>query len=502
MKHTILLLLLLASVEVAAQNFVENTAVIEGKIPENHRQMVQTRNISEITASYDDILTGIRRTFKTRLSDNLAFSLEVPLILENQSVKLSFSNKFEFNLLAKGGDTTFVEIDLPNAPDYQYAMFPNYEYATFSGANADVNTALSSKFFNDFMQPIYYFDWGKNSKIKNFAQDAEFFKTRVETTNALLTNYFAEIDKSNFTPRTKEYLKTELKAHAVYYLSCLLRNTRKFYIICSSTPRYSKKIDMSRFRLDMNEETLSFLSTFDFFNTEIASTSKFFDCFEILTSEFSNNYPNEKNISAEDFFAGHKAYSPLLTSQECCRNFRYDKHLTQNDLDRLPSMSDRFYYNHATSINSELQTTNGNVKHYFIDADIDRGKVVWEKITGACKGKITVVDFWYTQCGACLYAQREMAKIKPYLLSKGVEFVYITAEGISPKDDYYKYAADFDGLSFYLTRDQFMALQSKFHAHAFPLYMILDKDGNIKFSKAGYKGNDYFKEQVEKVLSH
>ena len=174
MKHIFTILLLILPLMVSAKK----SAFIVGKIPENQRSEVQNKHISDISASYGDIFEDRDLFFRTNLSDNLNFCLEVPLNFDKQVVKFNIAGMIEYNVFVSAGDTTFMEIDLHNA-NYIQSAFYDYEFVKFSGKNADINTALASKMFKEFLDKLNIIIPAKNNKIKEYPVTAETFNNIV-----------------------------------------------------------------------------------------------------------------------------------------------------------------------------------------------------------------------------------------------------------------------------------------------------------------------------------
>lgn len=121
-----------------------------------------------------------------------------------------------------------------------------------------------------------------------------------------------------------------------------------------------------------------------------------------------------------------------------------------------------------------------------------------EAIVANYKGKVVFVDFWATWCGPCLNAMKTIKPIKPEMKDKGVVSIYISGE-TSPKNKWITMLPEIGGLHYYLTNEQWNALNKKYNIRGIPAYMIFDKNGKKIFETFGYPGNDKVIAELSKV---
>ena len=131
------------------------------------------------------------------------------------------------------------------------------------------------------------------------------------------------------------------------------------------------------------------------------------------------------------------------------------------------------------------------------------GDAILNSITADYKGKVTLIDFWATWCGPCRRAMTEIDSIKPELIKRGVQFVYVTGE-TSPEATWQQMIRKIDGDHYRLTKQQWDDLCSRLQIPGIPSYMLLGKDGSVAYSnltEGGYPGNELIKAEIEKALN-
>lgn len=118
------------------------------------------------------------------------------------------------------------------------------------------------------------------------------------------------------------------------------------------------------------------------------------------------------------------------------------------------------------------------------------------------KGKITVLDFWYMTCYPCIKAIPQIEKIAAHYKEKGVQVF-----GVNSKDNNeaaLKRLPDFlkhNTINYpFLMVDE--SVTTAYKPIAFPTFYIIDKDGKVAFSTAGYSEDLYgdLAAEIDKLL--
>ena len=149
--------------------------------------------------------------------------------------------------------------------------------------------------------------------------------------------------------------------------------------------------------------------------------------------------------------------------------------------------------------NSELlKTIEANKKKDGFSVN-ELGEVINEdlfaSIISKFRGKVILVDIWATWCGPCRMANKEMKPLKAELKEKDIVYLYITGE-TSPLKTWENMIPDIHGEHFRVTNDQWSYLMKTFNIKGVPTYLLIDREGNIKYKETGFPGIDKMKKEL------
>jgi peroxiredoxin len=95
------------------------------------------------------------------------------------------------------------------------------------------------------------------------------------------------------------------------------------------------------------------------------------------------------------------------------------------------------------------------------------------------KGKIIVLNFWFTTCQPCIAEIPDLNKIASKYKKNGVIFLAVTFENEKKVNSFLK------KYPFYFNIISDVELVKKYSINSFPTSMLIDKEGKIMFKKTG-----------------
>ena len=102
------------------------------------------------------------------------------------------------------------------------------------------------------------------------------------------------------------------------------------------------------------------------------------------------------------------------------------------------------------------------------------------------RGKVVLIDFWATWCPPCVQASPHVQALHDaYQDNPDVEIVAVHA---SSRGDPAAYAAE-HGYTYRVIPDG-AAIARRWSVNSFPTFIVIDRDGNIAYSKLGYYPGD------------
>jgi len=124
---------------------------------------------------------------------------------------------------------------------------------------------------------------------------------------------------------------------------------------------------------------------------------------------------------------------------------------------------------------------------------------ILQTILDKYKGKVVLIDIWATWCGPCRYGHKAMAPMKEQMKGQNIQFVYITSPS-SPLSTWHEMIKDIDGDHYYLTKEQYNYILSKYESDGIPTYAIYNTQGEQTYKNIGFPGLDPIKDEIRKAL--
>ena len=119
------------------------------------------------------------------------------------------------------------------------------------------------------------------------------------------------------------------------------------------------------------------------------------------------------------------------------------------------------------------------------------------------KGKIVILDFWGTWCGVCLKSFPAMQQVvDKYKNDDNIKFLFIdTLEEIEEVEKKVKEIIHKNNYTFHVLLDEDNSVANAYKITAAPIKVIIDPNGNIRFIKEGYGGDDKLIEELDMMIS-
>jgi thiol-disulfide isomerase/thioredoxin len=115
------------------------------------------------------------------------------------------------------------------------------------------------------------------------------------------------------------------------------------------------------------------------------------------------------------------------------------------------------------------------------------------------KGKVVLLEFWTTWCGYCLAEAPFVEKIHQEFDSKGL--IVLTVNVGESKNKVKKYLEQHPKLSHVVLMSD-TNLAAMFQANVYPIYIVIDKDGNIAATQRGAAGEERLRDLLELAGLH
>lgn len=224
----------------------------------------------------------------------------------------------------------------------------------------------------------------------------------------------------------------------------------------------------------------------------------------ILSSQYSNiamRYISKEAELAKAWGTDKGIFFDIVRNRNLYQNIKNFTPLTDEQKILLATMP-AAYQEMLLAANDELLVKIENNKKKTGYTINEAGEVsnedLFASIISKFRGKVLLVDFWATWCGPCRMANKVIAPMKEELKDREIVYLYITGE-TSPLKTWENMIPDIHGEHYRVTDAQWKYLGESFKIEGVPTYLIIDREGNIKFKQTGFPGVDKMKEELLKV---
>lgn len=368
-------------------------------------------------------------------------------------------------------------------PNEHYFLFydENTKQTLYMGKNGRIHNELATFDFSGL--PGYSIQPGIKP-LDFLAVKQQHYKKAKEYTNAILKQMPNPSDKLRYF--LANYNKYDNAFALMQYRYELNRNTKE-----KLPDEYMKYVRDTMLAnpvtpITLNSDYFTFMRDYVGY-IEDQKRSLPIDINEAMISEFllNRNYEginavtSDKNI--RDYYLSAALYRILDDKHEPIDNELFNKMISRIE---TPLFKDRIvatqkFYAELSGKSMKHRESLKNTDHLKEAKDAD---ALWKELISPYKGKIIYVDFWGTWCGPCKMQMKYVADLKKQFVSKDVIFMYFANN--SPEETWKKviknYSLTGENIVQYRLPDQQQGmLERRFGIHAYPTYLLIDRNGNV-----------------------
>ncbi|GAB1472645.1 hypothetical protein MASR2M69_00850 [Bacteroidota bacterium] len=428
-------------------------AVVTGKIKNLHIYP-ECRDVKIVVGDY----RGEELVYSDSIKRDGSFRIEFDPFI-TQDVKFS---PIVRTLIVSPGDSIYIDID-----------FQNIGKVTFSGRSAKLNNDYHS-YINSYFSLSDYPNFGK-------IKDEDKFLSHCDSIRNSMVNRKEEF-AAEFKPEKMlnewidKYILTE-------YYNCVI-----YYNIISN---YYFKKDFAKTRAAGFDSLLT--KNEELFNEGIMCSKSY----SLLNSLYGNIRSNimvidttkqevfREAIDYIDKKFTNKLFAQLIAGQIFYMN-EHDKNTNIYD-NSQKLFNEYFTYDFIKEplrLNIEFiknQRENYILKHNQIMESLGNsaGRVLFDSIVNANKGKVIFLDFWAIWCGPCIAGMPKTKEMQNIFKERGVEVIFVCLGGAKESHDKIVSNAGIDRNTVLCTNEENIDLTRAFKILAIPSYVLINRDGHI-----------------------
>lgn len=462
----------------------KGNALLKGKLLDFMPGM-DNRMIFYTTSAFGESYEEI----ELKVEDDGSFSKEIPVVSVTPGVIHVFNSSINL-YLAPGEETTLYinirevcrsasRLRTKEKPRGKRVYYENY----LAGLSTELEeSSINTQIISDFHTFI--------DEIENRSME--------EVKNVLLEKHkkiIKDIDMSKLSGAAKEVLKGMADNSVVYHICFTGALVKQAHAV-------SNKLT--------DEETAEYVSRPVYEPTGFYNVLKYFPRLNKPQVLYTNNYSflfgasNFNKVYSQAIGTDKGTYFDLYKMHKVLRSISDYTPLTDRQISILKELHSPVYLELAEEKNAKLvEMIEENKKKAGFKSNLTveaEAEDLFPYLVSRFRGRVVLVDFWATWCGPCLMANKIMKPMKEDMKHKDVVYLYVAGEN-SPESDWNTMIPNIPGEHFRLKNEQWEYLCKQFNISAIPVYLIVDRKGNVAYQKKGFPGNDIIKKELDKILT-
>lgn len=215
-------------------------------------------------------------------------------------------------------------------------------------------------------------------------------------------------------------------------------------------------------------------------------------------------YAYRKSVAEKAIGATEGLVFDLNKVQEICSGFESRTPASEAQIAQLEKMGNSAYAEYAkmrsAEIRAEIEAMKARGGYYIHQSNETEADALLVDIVKDHVGKVVFIDLWATWCGPCKRGIEMMKPLEADLEARGVDFVYVTDES-SPEDLWNNTIVDMKGSHYRLQSAVLNKLKEKFNFNGIPSYIFINKKGEVAHTQVGFGGTESIVGKLNELLA-
>ncbi|MCQ2235813.1 MAG: redoxin family protein [Bacteroidales bacterium] len=504
----------------------------------------------DILCYINNPLTLHQESFHPRLSEEGTFEIELPLVLENQTIGIQIP-PVNTTFVARCNGTEELIIDLKTMFFVDKNRTTPTGFWYFKGDNADLNNAVAKS-----ESRTHYITYNDVTSFSG-KTPAEY----KEYIYSLGKKSAESIDAIDIPAMAKEYLKIVDRGRMAYYLFMGSYFMEKAYGRVNNnnneafeTPVLDK--EYYQYVKDLKLNDMDILYSDDYYTIPSNVLNSYIppitlvrvvgamknagtldavgeNVLELLkTLEKEKRVPTEKeNDTVSAFIKEYMAFNPKIEDliktmrmedaqdmlgmnsgimfdlrevQEICNGFDQSVSATDNQIAYLEKLCSPVFAEYAKMRSAEIlaiiEAARSHGGYTICRSNETEADALLADLIKDHVGKVVFIDIWASWCAPCRLGIEKMKPLEPELEAKGVDFVYITDES-TPENAWNNMILDIKGSHYRLKSEVLNKLKEKFNFSGIPSYIFVNKKGEVAHTNVGFGGIEPIVSKLNELLA-